>query len=107
MDWGVLIISILSFWLGWNFCGDFIRWKELSKKGKRLPLFRTNDGVQMFLGDRYWYIGYGIDKRVIQVRDILIKSEKDCCMGFAQFSTREKAMQELVHSLDDREKGEE
>jgi hypothetical protein len=98
---------ILSFVAGWYVGGAIAAIFYESKKKEKKPLFKTNDGVQMFMGDRYWYVGYCVDKKILQVCNALIKSEKDCCKGFCQFSTREKAEEQLCIYSDDRDNGEE
>src|SRR5688572_13160094 len=101
---------ILSFVAGWYVGGVVAAMFYESKKKQKRPLFKTNDGVQMFIGDRYWYIALDNDLKngkSLAIYQIKIRSAADCLRGFSQFSTKEKAEEQLCIYSDDRDNGEE
>lgn len=53
-------------------------------------LFKTNDGVDIKIGDQYWYVGVG-HHNAIKVFQVHAQSWQDARKGFAQFSTQELA----------------
>lgn len=99
--WSAITLAIIGAYLGWWAAGTPVPQK---KKGK--ALFKTNDGVQMFIGDRYWYIADARSHPGLKIYSVKICSEQDCCKGFCQFSTLEKAEEQLCFYSDDRENGE-
>jgi len=88
--------GIDRIWLNWelNAGGN---WLETSEKVKK-PLFTTEDGVDIFEGDEFYFIA-GTNKHIDSSYGTLIASQsaKAHC-ALARFSTKEKAEEYILYN---------